>query len=117
MKKALIEILENSEEKRTGLFDAILILSGNKYNGFWGENGYNNLIIIGEIWQNEDSPRYYIIVKNCECDVFQVWESGGYFNMDIPSNLGIPRFWFTGYKIKINYDGLSQCSAELIRRK
>lgn len=116
MKRALKDILENCETKRTGIFDAILILSDGEYNGFWGKNGYNNLTIIGEIWQKEESPKYYIIVKNCECDVFQVYDTKGYFNMDIPSNLGIPRFWFTGYKIEIDYDGLSQCSAKLLRR-
>ena len=90
MKKKLKELIENAPYKRVGTFTQFLLIPTNEeYNGFWGKNGYNNVIILGydkkeEIWCRL-SPQ--------QCDNMNISHVRN-FDMDIPSDLGCIRIWF-----------------------
>ena len=93
MKKALKELLENAEEKRVGHFHNLLIVSNGVYDGFWGKNGYNNIILLGYV---ASDTKYYKITESA--DIFNIFDLGRNnfrtLNIDIPTEYGVPRIWF-----------------------
>lgn len=102
MKKALKELIENSESlKGEKLFTRIMFISNGIYKGFWGENDYNNIIILG--LEYKTNKWYRITGKNQHCDVFIIYKCSMSFNLDIPREYGIPSMWFDK-PIKINND-------------
>ena len=118
MKKALKELIENAGVKRTGKFTELMFISNGKYDGFFGPNGFNKMIVLGK--NIEESETWYKIVpEGCECDKFDIYSNGTItrapgFNLDIPQEYGVPRIWFTNYYFKIDYSlELSSLVAEL----
>lgn len=92
MKKALKELIENTEFKRKGKFSNFIIVSNGVYDGFWGKNGYNNILLLG--FDAEDK-KYYKITDSA--DVFSIFDFKEIysFSLEIPSEYGVPRIWFT----------------------
>lgn len=90
MKKKLKELIENAPFKGVGTFTEFLLIPTNKeYDGFWGKNGYNNVIVLGynkkeEVWCK---------VSYEQCDNMFISNIRN-FNMDIPRDLGCIRIWF-----------------------
>lgn len=94
MKKALKEIIESSVlyELNTPL-DFIYIINTNKlYRGFWGKNGYNNIIFIGysrktqQYYHFDFKEEYQRDVLNCLVPTK--------FNIDIPHDLNCIKMFF-----------------------
>lgn len=80
MKKALKELLENAKPYNGETLTSILIIpSGKAYTGFWGRNGYNRLIVIG---QNEEND--YLVSTEYQQDVINCFTKTG-FSVDVSS--------------------------------
>lgn len=101
MTEELKNLIENAPIKRKGRFENLMIVSNGKYDGFWGENGYNRIILLGHEPMDE---QWYKITE--QADVFHIInckELGFFsFNMDIPELYEVPRIWFCGYLIEID---------------
>ena len=110
MTEELKKLIDTAETMTSGEFSSLMVVPNGKYEGFWGENGYDNMLILGcmdKVWYK---------VADLQVDVFNIFDirEKSSFNMDIPSEYGVPRFWFSAQKIKINYDGISSCTGELV---
>lgn len=88
MKKALKELLEKAPVKLVGDFRCFMVIPNGAYNGFWGRNGYDNIILLA---LSDDDENWYRISEFA--DVFFVYDIR-HFNVDIPNEYGVPRFWF-----------------------
>ena len=109
MKKALKELIENASVKKSGEFINLLVVSNGVYDGFWGKNGYCNIMLFGK---EEPDGEWY---KISECaDKLNIWPNSfddnsifqQPFNLDIPAEYGVPRLWFSN-PIRIDYDDIS----------
>lgn len=121
MKKALKELIENAPVKHTGRFTELMFVSNGKYGGFFGPNGFNNMIVLGKNAEADETTWYKIVKEDDECDKFDIYSQDiprfTGFNVDIPEKYGVPRIWFTNYYFKIDYSfPLSSLVAELERR-
>lgn len=87
MTDKLKEIIENAPVKKAGTFVALMFIPNGEYNGFWGHNGYNNILILGREYNRKDGGTWYKIATSA--DVFQMahYES---VSIDIPTELGVP---------------------------
>ena len=87
MRKILKELIDNAEFCEMGIFNEFLIIPTHKaYNGFWGKNGYENMIVLARKF---DSETYYRISQE-QCDVLNLL----YINqvcVDIPDDFGCVR--------------------------
>ena len=118
MKKALKELIENAGVKRIGKFTELMFINNGKYDGFYGPNGCNKMLVLGK--NVEESETWYkIVAEGSDCDKFDIYSNGTItrapgFNLDIPEKYGAPRIWFTNYYFKIDYSlELSSLVAEL----
>ena len=77
-----------------------MVVPNGQYDGFWGVNGYDNILILARPWGEDD---WYIL--STEADVFSVYDTSKYtsFNLDIPTEYGVPRIWFNA-PVEINYE-------------
>ena len=99
MTKKLKELIANVPTIQNGVFQCFLIVSNGVYDGFWGKNGYNNIIILA---QKPKSDFWYKLCENADkFTIFDITEKQT-FNLDIPSDYGVPRIWFHK-PIKIDY--------------
>lgn len=89
MKKELKELIESASPYKDELLDGFLIIdSGELYNGNHGNNGYNNLIIVG---YRNNPTKYYLITTIS--DVFDVYKIES-CHLDIDHDLGCISIWF-----------------------
>lgn len=91
-----MQLLQLSKAEYSKVF---LIVSNGIYDGFWGENGYNNIIILVQ------KPKSDVWYKLCEeVDKFTIFDitERQIFNLDIPNDYEVPRIWFLN-PIKIDY--------------
>lgn len=86
--KNIIETAERANEPCS--FSEFLIIPTNEaYNGFWGENGFDNMIVLG----GSLSEDKWFEISKCDCDSFHItWLKG--INFDSPSDLGCLRAFF-----------------------
>lgn len=99
MKKALKEIIENAELKREGKFDAFMAIPNGVYNGFWGKNGYDNILFLG---QSAEDGKWYKIAEYIDVVTFcGAWQ----LSIDIKSENGVPHFW-SRIPFEVSYDGV-----------
>ena len=100
MKNKLKELIEAAPSIKSGIFDCFLIVPNGKYNGFWGKNGYNNIILL--VKKPKDTVWYKICDK---CDKFTIFDiiKNATFNLDIPSDYNVVRIWFHK-PVRIKYD-------------
>lgn len=103
MTDAFKELVENAPVRTSGLFNGFMFSSNGIYDGFWGKNGYDNIIVLGQA--AEDDVWYRIA---CEVDIFNIAFKEPYtsVSIDIPSEFGVPRLFFHK-PIPINYDGFT----------
>lgn len=99
MKKKLKELIENAPSIQNGIFDCFLIVPNGIYNGFFGKNGYNNIILL--VKKPKDTVWYKICDK---ADVFTIYDiiKNTTFNLDIPSDYNVPIIRFNN-PVRINY--------------
>jgi hypothetical protein len=86
----------SEKEKFNYKYRALYIIdSGKQYNGFWGKNGFNYIIIIG---RNENGE-YINITEDYQCDVYEIQNSSEVLGIrtDISSDLKgcIHHFFFS----------------------
>lgn len=89
MTNKLKAIIAKAKPGDYGLYDEFLVIPTNKpYNGFFGPNGYNNLIILGrKLRSGEEFKRLCLD----ECDV--LWLQTYSVNIDVPTDLECIRIW------------------------
>ena len=93
MKAKLKELLEKAEQKSQGKYNEFLLIPTNKeYNGFWGKNGFNNLIVLGRNTCDGDKEWYRI--SNEQCDVMNIIDNKHWCNIDVPSEYGCIHLFF-----------------------
>jgi hypothetical protein len=92
MTDKLKELIENAPVKRKGTFKNLMIVSNGAYDGFWGENGFNSIILLGL----DVETKSYVKVTDY-ADVFDIFNVGEHinFNLDIPTEYGVPRISFS----------------------
>lgn len=100
MRKILKELIANAPQKSKGKFISFMVVSNGEYDGFWGKNGYDNLLILAKDWK---SNRWYKLAEYADkFTIFELFNKHVTFNMDIPKEYGVPRFWFDT-PIEIDY--------------
>ncbi len=101
MKKALKELIENATTKTEGVFFDLLFVSNGKYDGFWGVNGYDKILLFGK---DAEDKQYYKIADHI--DVVEIWLDR-HVQVDIPTKYGVPRLNFNAQPFKVNYNRLT----------
>ena len=96
MTEKLKEIINNAIPKSSGTFNEFLIVTtGAKYDGFWGENGFDKMVLLAKKRGEKD---YCILTDYSDSfhliDIYSV-------NFDIPSDLNCVRV-FLDESIEIN---------------
>ena len=109
MKKALKELIEKAEVKREGEFRAFLTIPNGIYNGFWGKNGYDNILFLG---QSSEDDKWYKIADKIDAIHFFYPPS---LNWEINLKYGVPSFW-THHPIRVSYDGFTSSLIACDRR-
>lgn len=103
MTDAFKKLVENAPVRKSGLFNGFMFSSNGIYDGFFGKNGYDNMVVLGQAV--EDDLWYRIA---CEVDIFNIAFIKPYtsVSIDIPSEFGVPRLFFHK-PIQIDYDGFT----------
>lgn len=100
MTRKLKGILENAKAKTKGEFSEFLIIpSKEAYDGFWGKNGYNKIIVLAR----DHKENEWVKVSGCS-DVLCLMKNCG-ANFDVPSDLKCLRMSLN--KPSFVYGGLS----------
>lgn len=110
MTDKLKELIEKAPVKRKGTFKNFMIVSNGAYDGIWGENGFNSIILLGFDVETEE----YVKITDY-ADVFNIYnvgESVG-FNLDIPTEYGVPRIWFSKFITIDNELNISSVNGEV----
>lgn len=115
MKRALRELVENAKTRSDfELYDYrwfLLIPTRKAYNGFWGKNGYNNMIILGY----DETEKAYYRLDSGDTDDFSISEMR-YLQFDVPREYGCIRVHFHG-TLKCGGMPLSSVSAEGMKQR
>ena len=109
MKKALKELIAEAPMKEKGTFQQLMFVSNGVYDGFWGKNGYDNIMILG--YDAKDKKWYKVSDKG---DVFNIFGKMKSFNLDIESKYGAPTIWFNNPIHIDNSDGLSTITGKIV---
>ena len=100
MTKKLKGILEKAKFKDKGEFSEFLIIPTNEiYDGFWGKNGFNKIIILAR----DHKENEWVELSKCS-DVVCLMKNCG-ANFDVPSDLECIRMFLD--KPAFVYGGLS----------
>lgn len=100
MTDELKKLIEEAPHIHSGKFGSFMVVPNGQYDGFWGINGYDNILILARPWRED---KWYKLAT--EADVFIVKDLEDRcptFNLDIPSQYGVPRIWFER-PIEIDY--------------
>lgn len=98
-----------AKPKRNTIYKCIYLCdSGKQYDGFYGKNGFNSLIIIGQTPEGE-----FELISDYS-DVFSCL-TNRQFDIDINKNDGMIRIFFDS-PVQINYV-LSTCAAHDIQNQ
>ena len=112
MNKKLKELIKKALPYKDEILNGLLIVnSGKLYNGFWGKNGYNNIIVIGHELRKNNTRQYYFLTENSDVVDIENIES---CHIDIDHDLGCVGVWFCK-PIKA-WSILSACSLEGVNR-
>lgn len=96
MTERLKEIIDNAIPKESGTFNEFLIVpTGEKYDGFWGENVFDKMILLAK--KREESE--WCILTNYSDSFHLIYIHS--VNFDIPSDLNCVRV-FLDESIEIN---------------
>lgn len=100
MTDELTKLIKDAPYIHSGRFSGFMIVPNGTYDGFWGVNGYDNILILAQPWKED---KWYKLAT--EADKFNIFDFKGHhatFNLDIPSEYGVPRIWFDT-PIEIDY--------------
>lgn len=87
MKKAVKELIAKAVPRKHDSFYELCVIDSEKaYDGFFGKNGYNNIILIGRAKGCEDYEKITDF-----SDAVHVFNGG--FNIEIKKEDGIVRLW------------------------
>jgi len=90
MKEELKELIENAPKKLVGDFNSLMIVSNGAYDGFWGGNEYDYLLILGTDCETDQ----WCMVSEYG-DILNIENIGNHMcNIDIPEKYGVPRIFF-----------------------
>lgn len=95
MTEKLKEIIKNAKHIEEGTFKEFLIIpTGEKYDGFWGENGFDEMIILAGNYNNGE---WYLLTNFS--DTFNILPFNPFhrmfgINFDSPSDYGCLRVFF-----------------------
>lgn len=89
MTDKLRELIDNAPRRTKGTYDKLMFVSNGAYDGFWGANGYDHILILG--WVRETNQWYTVSQYG---DKFDIFKTDSWFNVDIPSDYGVPCIWF-----------------------
>ena len=90
MKKSVKELMSRAVPRKSEKFSDIYIIdSEKKYDGFWGKNGYNNIIVLGRA--NVQSEELELITEHS--DVINIMQTSWSVNIDISSKNGVVHLW------------------------
>lgn len=90
MKKAIKGFIGKAVPLKSKVFQELFIIDSEKaYDGFWGRNGYNKIVLIGRPPNGEE---YELITDYSDAIVFSQSCSG--CTIDIPNSTGIVRLWW-----------------------
>ena len=113
MNKYLKDFIKDCPLQTSGTFSDLMFVSNGRYNGFYGKNEYDNIMILGKLpccceWR----------IVSGYGDVFVLINAVGYpMSLDINYKLKVPRIWFDGAYIRINNEfGISTVIGEVISR-
>lgn len=116
MTKAQKELLANCEPYKDGTpFDTVILIpTGKKYDGFWGENGYNQILVV---CLDKETGKYYKCGDTYQVDVVHL-ENLGNINIDVPKESNCIRIFPNQQpkRLVIN-DILSYISIELYEER
>lgn len=105
MTEQLNELIKTAPIKKKGDFQRLMFIPDGKYDGFWGKNGYENMIVFGQ--DASDEKWYRITSRNCRVDVFQTFFNSPAMShitsVDIPSEFKVPNLFFNK-PIHINFE-------------
>lgn len=87
MTDELRKLIDNATFKPVGDFEKLMFVSTGIYDGFFGISGYDNILILGLI----DNTWYKVSDYG---DKFDIYQTGTAFNLDIPTEYGVPCIWF-----------------------
>ena len=107
MTDKLRKLIDNATFRPVGTFDKLMFVSTGKYDGFWGINGYDNILILGRIGNTWYKVSDY-------GDKFDIYKTGAGFNLDIPTEYGVPCIWFNRPIHIDNTLGVSSVVGELV---
>lgn len=103
MTKALKKLIEEAPLIDAGLFNEFLIVSNGEYNGFWGKNGFNNVMVFVTIAGEGEEDKWYRLSDAADkLNVYHMHNKPCSFNLDIPKKYGVPRIWFSK-PVEVNY--------------
>lgn len=91
MKAKLKELIDNAMPFQEGEYNDFLIIpSGKAYDGFWGKNGYDNIIVLGK----KKLETEWVRIDVGSTDVFSLSLRNyiGGMHFDISHDLGCIRF-------------------------
>ena len=108
MTDKLKELIDTAPKRTVGTYDKLMFVSNGAYDGFWGANGYDHILILG--WERKTNKWYKISDYGDKFDIFQ---AGMRFNLDIPSEFGVPCIWFDSPVYINNYLEASNVIGEL----
>lgn len=112
MTEQLKELIENAPLKTVGVYDKLMFVSNGIYDGFWGANGYDHILVLG--WERETNTWYRISAYG---DKFDIYKTNSAFNLDIPTDYGVPCIWFNKPIYIDNSLGVSNVVGELVERE
>lgn len=105
-------LIENAPPREKGAYDKLMFVSNGIYDGFWGENGYDHILILG--WVRKTNKWFKVSEYG---DKFDIFRADAWFNLDIPSEYGVPCIWFDRPVYINNELGVSNVVGELVQRK
>lgn len=113
MTEELEKLIKTAPNISSGTFREFLIVPTNEaYGGFWGKNGYDNILILARLYSKGDDTWYKLCAG---ADIFYVYDTYKQincgFNLDIPTEYGVPRIWFN---VPIEIDGLNMNPSAII---
>lgn len=84
-----VDQLTQEELSKVFIQSVYIINTEQAYNGFWGANGYNNIMLVG--YSSDD--KYYVL-SDKQCDVVHLWKTNSpYISIDIPEDFNCIRIF------------------------
>lgn len=112
MTDKLRKLIDNATFRPVGTFDKLMFVSNGTYDGFWGVNGYDHILVLG--WERKTNTWYRISAYG---DKFDIYKTGAGFNLDIPTEYGVPCIWFNRPIYIDNTLGVSSVVGELVEEQ